>query len=997
MAADRVHHELTAHDIWNHLESREFRRRRWDKDPHVLKAVKETNQRYLTPLRDQAINRTVLPRQEVQAVLGRLNESGEKAGVLVTGEAGIGKSGVMLQVVEKLLAAGAPVVAFRADRLEFTTRPNDVGKQIELPGSPANVLAAVAQRRNCALVIDQLDALSLASGRNTNLFDCVYEIIRQAQAHPNMRILLACRKFDLDNDHRLRQLTDADGVAEDVIVERLTHETVREVVARLDLDANSLNSKQLDLLSIPLHLKLLSEVVEDEEIRTLNFEKAQDLYERFWQYKQQVILHRLGRPVQWTKVVYALCDYMHQRETLSTPEVVVEDWNTDAEAMVSENVLALENKRFSFFHEGFFDYAYARRFARGPQSLLDLLVSGEQHLFRRAQVRQILLYLRDTDFDRYIADLEEALASPSVRFHIKQVILALLADLSKPKKEEWDVLSRFAGKDFNDPITRLAWMTVRRPPWFQLVDSLGLVQRWLDDPDEAFVDRAVSLLNVIQRELPARVADILEPYIDKSERWNNRLLQLAVRGDWSQDRRYLELMLQLIDVGILDDVDGALAGNSDFWLHLHELQSNRPSWGCEAVGHYLNRQRRLGLNTGQPNPFDYRNGAIADSPFGERTLIELAGNAPEAFVREVLPFMQAVIEDCASQERGGLLQDPIWSFRIFQDGYSIEAVLLHAMETALSKLAKKHTDIYRSVIEPIRESPFETIQYLLIRSLAANGPQFADEGVDHLCKRLERLKIGYSSDTHWASRQLIESISPHCSDGKLKKLETLLLGYYSDWEKDAWGRKQFGYAQFTLLSGIIETRRSEKVHKRLEELRRKFGRQEPASPQPMEAQLAQPPIPEDATEKMRDAQWLSAIHQYDTDTHDFTQDGDFVGGALELSQILEDRVKDAPRRFAELVLRFPDHANPLYFGAVLRGIADTDLDFETILRVTERCHRIEGRPLGRFICDSIASSAQDDLPPEALALVAWYATEDPDPQEDYWRTQVSPEKTDRVR
>ena len=141
-----------------------------------------------------------------------------------------------------------------------------------------------------------------------------------------MRILLACRKFDLDNDHRLRQLTDADGVAEDVIVERLTHETVREVVARLDLDANSLNSKQLDLLSIPLHLKLLSEVVEDEEIRTLNFEKAQDLYERFWQYKQQVILHRLGRPVQWTKVVYALCDYMHQRETLSTPEVVVEDW-----------------------------------------------------------------------------------------------------------------------------------------------------------------------------------------------------------------------------------------------------------------------------------------------------------------------------------------------------------------------------------------------------------------------------------------------------------------------------------------------------------------------------------------------------------------------------------------------------------------------------------------------------------------------------------------------
>lgn len=989
MAADRVHHELTAHDIWNHLESRGFRRRRWDKDPHVLKAIEEANKRYLNPLRDQAINRTVLPRQEVQTVHDHLKKSRKKAGVLVTGEAGIGKSGVMLQVVEELLDVNTPVVALRADQLEFTPLPDDVGKQIGLPGSPANVLAAVAQRRHCALVIDQLDAVSLASGRNTTLFDCVYEIIRQAQAHPNMRILLACRKFDLDHDHRLRQLTGAEGVAEAVIVERLTHEKVREVVASLDLDANSLNSKQLDLLSIPLHLKLLSEMVEDEEIRALNFEKSQDLYERFWKYKQRVIRERTGRSVQWTKVVYALCDYMHQRQTLSTPEVVVEDWNSDAEAMVSEHVLVLDNKRYSFFHEGFFDYAFARRFARGPQSLLDLLVSGEQHLFRRAQVRQILLYLRDTDFYRYIADLEKVLSSTDVRFHIKRVILALLADLSKPREEEWDVLSRFAGRDFSNPLARLAWETVRRPPWFQLVDSLGLVQQWLDDPDEDFVDRAVSILNVIQRELPDRVADILEPYVGKSERWNSRLRHLALWGDWSQGRRYLELILQLIDVGILDDVDGALAANSDFWLLLTKLKSNLPSWGCKVVRYYFDRRRRLSLKAGQPNPFDYRNGAVADSPFGERTLKELAGNAPEAFVREVLPFMQAVIEDCASQERGGLRTDSIWSTRIFQSGYSIEAVLLHAMETALSQLALQQTDVYRSVIEPIHESPFETIQYLLIRSLAANGPLFADEGVDHLCKRPERLEIGYSSNLYWASRQLIESITPHCFDEKLEQLETLLLEYYPDWERSKLGRKEHGHAQFTLLSGINANRRSAKVHKRLEELRRKFKQQEPASPQPMEVQLAQPPIPEDATEKMNDAQWLSAIHQHDTDERDFTRDGHYIGGALELSRLLEKRVKNEPRRFAELVLQFPDHANLFYFEAVLRGITDTDLDFETILRVTERCHWIEGRPLGRYICDPIASSAQDDLPPEALALVAWYATEDPDPRQELWRTPVS--------
>ncbi len=737
-----------------------------------------------------------------------------------------------------------------------------------------------------------------------------------------------------------------------------------------------------------MHLKLLSELEADEEIRALNFEKAQDLYDRFWKHKQGVLRERLGQPVQWTQVVYALSDYMHENQTLSAPEVKVEEWNSDAEAMVSEHVLVSENKRYSFFHEGFFDYAFARHFAGGTQNLLGLLESDEQHLFRRAQVRQILIYLRDTEPDRYIANLEETLTSPDVRLHVKQVIFALLADLSGPVEGEWDVLSSFAGRDFNNPLTRLAWATVRRPPWFRLADSQGFVQQWLDDPDEAFVDQTVLLLRVIQRQLPDRVAELAEPYVGKSERWNNHLLHLAVWGDWNQGRRFLEFVLQLIDKGVLDDI----ADNRDLWSNLYSLQSSHPVWGCEVVRHYFDRRRHLSLNAGQPNPFDDNGGAIADSHSAENTLKELASNAPESFVREVMPFMQAVIEDCASQERGGLLQDPIWYFRIFQSGYDIQDALLNAMEVALSELAILHTAIYRSVIEPLRESPFETIQYLLIRSLASNGPLFADEGVDHLCKRPERLEIGYLSDPHWASRQLIESISPHCSDEKLTQLETLLLGYYPDWERSILGRTQFGHAQFTLLSGIIATRRSKKICKRLEELQWKFGQQEPASPTPMEVQPAQPPIPEGAAEKMSDEQWLSAIRQHDTDDREFSQDGRFVGGALELSRLLEDRVKHEPRRFAELVLKFPDHAHPFYFEAVLRGISDTNLDIETIVRVSERCHRIEGRPSGRYICEPIASSAQGNVPPEALDLVAWYATDDPDPQQELWRTQVSPGK-----
>ena len=263
-----------------------------------------------------------------------------------------------------------------------------------------------------------------------------------------------------------------------------------------------------------------------------------------------------------------------------------------------------------------------------------------------------------------------------------------------------------------------------------------------------------------------------------------------------------------------------IAVNSDFWSLLRRLQSSRQSWGCEVVGHYFNRRRQLSLDAGQPNPFHHNGGTIVSSQFAEDTLKDLSSNAPESFVREILPFMRAVISDCTLREQGGLLLDPIWSNRIFGSSYSTASALLSATEDALCRLAISDPESYQSIFDPLCDSPFETIQYLLIRSLAANGSLFADEGVDQLCKGPGHLKIGYSSDQHWAARQLIEAVSPHCSDEKLGQLEGLLLEYYTDWERSISGRQTYGYAQFTLLSGIIESRRSSEVSKRLEELRR---------------------------------------------------------------------------------------------------------------------------------------------------------------------------------
>jgi hypothetical protein len=137
---------------------------------------------------------------------------------------------------------------------------------------------------------------------------------------------------------------------------------------------------------------------------------------------------------------------------------------------------------------------------------------------------------------------------------------------------------------------------------------------------------------------------------------------------------------------------------------------------------------------------------------------------------------------------------------------------------------------------------------------------------------------------------------------------------------------------------------------------------------------------------MTDDQWLSAIACYSHDQMRALRDGGLVGGAHELAQLLEEQVKREPARFAKLACRFPDDTHPAYFDAVLRGITEGSLDdMQLVLDVCKRCYQLPSRPCGRWICRPIAKLAEHPLPEEALDIVACYATEDPDPEQELWR------------
>lgn len=987
LAWDHIHEKLTGHDIWDYLEGQGYHPRADSQNSTVITAVRTATNRYCLGIQNAYIAGQQLIRDEARNLLDILQRQ-DQHDLLLSGEAGIGKSGILVQVIDGIKTFGWPVLAFRVDRLDSTQYSQDIGeKLLGHRRSPVSTLGAIAQERDCLLVIDQLDAVSQASGRNPEFFDCIAEIIGQTEAYPQMRVLLGCRRFDMENDSRIKSLMQPHGRFINVLASRLSETTVRQVVENLGLNARQLDAKQVKLLSLPLHLQLIAETSQQSSPEPLQFRTAQQLYDRFWNHKQEAIRLHLGHPAdQWVRVISVMTAYMLDHRSLSVPEATLDDFRSIAQAMASEHVLVQDAQRYAFFHEGFLDYAFARAFVARDEQLLPFLCAREQHLFYRALVRQILIYERGANQNerhRYLADLKSLLMNDDIRFHLKQVVFALLADLDDPSNEEWQILQPLV-KESSDPCTReLERVLESSPGWFRLLDSLGVLTAWLASPHESQKTLAITILARINRTEPDRVAQLLTQYCGKPS-WIAPLLWIVQHADLGTSRALFEILIQLIDQGAFD---GSTQIPESFWTLIYSLPNQQPEWACEAIGHVLNRQIDLMLANEQPNPFTSGVGPLADSHLGDLLWDACALRASAAFVQHVLPFVRHVVEATADRSSVAPWLDPIWAQRIFEATYPPQYAILTALVHALQSLARTAPEELERVVAPLENSAYETFQYLVCKSYAANGTQFADKAVDYLCADPAHLQTGYLENIYWATRELLEAVTPYCSDDRFRRLKELLLNGVEPRGSD---RSRRGRAQLIFLEGIAPARRTRRVNNRIQYLLAKFGGS-PAPPRGVQMVTVESPISQEQSMQLSDEEWIAALETYRGNgllDMVLQEEGRAFGGAFYVASQLGSRVKDDPERFARLATSLPEETDIRYADAILQGLAESTVDTELLLDVCRWAHHLPEHPCGRWLCRLIGTAAAQPLPDDILNMVAWYATEDPDPGEEVWRMRA---------
>lgn len=992
MALESIHATLYADDLWSYVEGLGHKRVDYANDTSVLTALDELNTRYKSMIKGIGSGITI-PRTEVATVLDILKGDGRKISALVSGEAGIGKTCVLGQAIHQLKLEGTPHLYFRVDRLEPTELPSNVSSQLGLPSTPAEVLAGVARGRRCVLIIDQLDAVSLVSGRNPEFFHCVHEIIQEAAAFPNMRLLLACRRFDIEKDSRLRELISEDGLAQEVSVKPLSHEGVKKVFDQLGCRPSDYGDRQVELLRLPLHLALFAEVIQKLRDGPFSFATSVELFAAYWELKREAVAARAGPGENhWTPVIDILCDKMTERQTLFAPEAeVLDDYNRTVRAMESENVLVLDRGRVGFFHEGFFDYVFARRFAARGGDLIQYLREGEQGLFKRAPLRQILLHTHAMDHVDFVRELRRVILEPSIRFHLRRCALEIASKIECATPELWKLFQDVFGSG-NPSLIREVWRTLWvTPPWFSFLHGKGLIASWLSSYDSDEQGRAITMVRNHVKTHPGECVDLLSPYVGVSDKWNADILQIIWNRVLSTDRRVFDLFMHMHTTGaIVDD------GHHNFWLCVHDLPKNRPDWAAEALGQHL----RLALANMLTDDIE-RHFLPSDST-GELLVIEVAKKDPATFLEQVLPVFLEVVQNTAFDRDGKLTKDRVWYFRGYRDECSsIEDSLLHGIEDALKILAKSSVCEFAQYIDQLRPfGDFDSVNFVIVRALSCAKPEFADDTVEYLLANPQRLECGWSYGgegefSYWAARELVEHVATHCSDAAFAHLEAAMVDYFPNWEKSKSGFRVRGYWQLVILPALPAARRGPKTEARLGEWQRKFPTLQVKPPIALKAHFVGSPIKAEAVPHMKDADWLRALQEYGTDEGSQRKPHRFLeGGAHQLSNVLESETKRDPLRFASLSNRFPSNTHSYYYHGLLRGLKESDADKDTILAVVRLVFALPEKPGHRYLCDAIAKFSDDDLPEDILAIVGWDATESDDPNSEDLTVQSSGSEED---
>lgn len=962
----------------------------------LIRSVGVANEKYKELIQLDLVNGMQIVRVETQFALEAISDS-KLRGAIIAAPGGFGKSCVAVQIMESLEQSGVPHLAIRIDAVQSLTTTKQFGVSLGLPDSPVAALAVLANASNCVLLIDQIDAVSWISGKNLGAWGVFQELLYEAGQYENMKLVLCCRKYDLDHDPHLGKLLGKKIECKKVLLELLSEADVANALKMAGVNHVAQGSRQAEILRVPLHLQLF---LSGNPLRS--FDTTGDLYEAFWNRKKQDIRDRLKRECEFETVAFELAERMSRSQVLRAPKALVSKWDQEVSAMISEHVLLeVESKQVAFFHESFFDYAYARHFYDSGESLIDMLCQSEQHLFRRAQVLRILSYARDNDFERYLEYLEAIIFSDKVRFHIKRIVASSLSKVKNPAVTELNIVRNVL---FDSDISPFIVSAFRNHlGWFDLLCKQGVIQEWLESPLESRLNLALWYLRAsdVQELRSEQVAGLLFRFVEISAEWSERIMDVYSWGKPYKSALSSDLFLRVIRAGLLDRYKSESFGSDVWGRFFYEAKTESPEFVIDSIVAWLDGLI-IAFNENPIKSF-FHSSKMSRTHQGAELVISMALVRPLYFAKRLLEKFLEIAWLCSSSASiANYNRDP-WYFRDAKHAFTIDDAICQGLYGSMSVLARDEVSAFRRLVAGSFSIRVESVASLLLEAWSSNPGEYSDEIVAYLIFDQEALHGGYITwgRMHYGYvanlQKAIGAVSGICTDQQFNLLQGEVIQICECAPSEQWPLSE--WQQLSLLRSLDASRASEAVVSKIAVLsascEARQCREDEVADEGLAAVLS--PISEATAINMSDEQWIAALIEYDS-----SDERRLVGGIRELSAVLSACTRKDRIRFANLALMIPDEVHSHYLCSILNGMTsrfvsmsveeklvdDAEIDglsMETFVGVLRKAHSTPGKKCGGAICECVGRLSARPLSAELLEMVGYYAVNDEDPIEEVWR------------
>lgn len=881
-------------------------------------------------------------RKETTDLLNWIEETippNEKPVALLVGGAGRGKTVILKDLFLELRRTGIPVVGLKADRY-YAESLIELEQKVHLEDSFEKVLRSLT--KDCAkavVLIDQIDALSQSLSAKRQYIDTYNLLVRKLITIPNVRVIISVRSYDLNYDTDLSFYKNQRSFS----VGLLESDQVFLILGKLGIDHNEVPQKLLELLQTPHHLNVFCKVYRND-LKLILINTLHDLYNELWyQYVTETPRDKEIIESKLQSLLFAIAKKMYEGQHLSIPSnSYYHEYDHELGYLKSSGVLSEIGQDLQFFHQSFFDFAFAKQFVDGGNSIAKHLRDNHQGLFVRSSVKMILAYLREQNHEKYIQTLKKLLFLPRYRLHLKIMILNILGYQAIPSMEEKNLI-KF--KILNSGLRKSFLESVNSGLWLEFLIQEDEMTSLLRPPQKNLISR---IIHSSWRKIGSR------PEITESAYSLRNLCFYILRRHLPNNRK--SICKFLCEAGEFQDREAFIFRTLYFINEWDFDEAFRLFKNCkdQAKQDLFYYYKILG----DILPYDFEFVAEEYKPIFQRKIDEV--NEPfqrlqityddEELIKKMFlcNTFKAFEYFLHFIEKIGVLPFHLYDYRGSAPKHSqgldliVELLLSHVRNQA-----SKSPEWFKDFFKVQAFSDFSPHQMIIIEGLRTDPGLFYEESFDFLKHWTlpERVDHGKGKVQHLVRKLLGEAYSL-LKSSQQEDLDRNLLNIYPKNEKEIFIYNQErrhplqwnGHTQYLFLSAIPQEEVFAKPHlkKRFNELHRKFGEIKDKEPNRFFTRGIEPPIDSKAYDKMSHDDWIATFKKYNENYKpDFSS---FKGSLFEHTTAFQNEVKKRPGFFMPLVNRLVDenkvHQN--YITAGLSGLKEAEFNPNELQKIFQK-------------------------------------------------------------